>query len=598
MIKKIFWPLLAIGVIALGGCKKDNGGSVAANETAEKLATMLSIHSGASKAYADEYSISGDSIDALDAMGQYIANEDAVKEAFYIGNDAIEIYYNNGLRSSILLTPVDADGNHLTRGGGGNKFTTFKNSATPTKIKNEKALVLVPFVDQFYYGSYDKESMFELGGVPMEVDVLEGADVTLNKVNSMSDYGFIILNTHGLTYGFILYTFVAEPQEPTGEKWTTEEALAVLGDHTDLPVEKFENGELEIGMNMIYARGSNEAKHHMVFVVTEKYIRNAALDLTDAVVFGNFCYSGYTLDGPTKNNLSEAFKSKGVGTYYGYAYENGYSVPVDDAFAKQMEDSLIINLTNETDTTGAAHLAANATRQFYRPIINEIQRQKIERGKRMLMVSTRPPDPEFYFTKFFDGNYAYDVCQDTMVDSRDGQVYKTTCIGGKVWFAENLNYAGEGECYEYDAANCDTYGRLYNRNELTGGMFSSAAPSGVEGICPPGWHVPSKAEWNELITNCCGTIALAAFELRSPTGWSASGGTNKHGFNMLAAGEHYYSLVDTFERKGVAAHYWTTDPEVNSEITALWVYGNTMYFNELAIGNGSRYRYSCRCVKN
>lgn len=104
----------------------------------------------------------------------------------------------------------------------------------------------------------------------------------------------------------------------------------------------------------------------------------------------------------------------------------------------------------------------------------------------------------------------------------DGNQYDAVVIGNQVWMAENLittHYANgeeipltEGyalsfftstEPYRYvpDAGTADVevYGYLYNWPAVMNGAFSSDAnPSGVQGICPNGWHVPSDSEWKEF----------------------------------------------------------------------------------------------------
>ena len=98
----------------------------------------------------------------------------------------------------------------------------------------------------------------------------------------------------------------------------------------------------------------------------------------------------------------------------------------------------------------------------------------------------------------------------------DGNVYKTVKLGNQVWMAQNLRttrYAdgrkiplGTREsfdvAYRYypnnNRANVSKYGYLYNWPAVMNGSLSSSAnPSGVQGICPDGWHVPSDAEWTE-----------------------------------------------------------------------------------------------------
>ena len=109
---------------------------------------------------------------------------------------------------------------------------------------------------------------------------------------------------------------------------------------------------------------------------------------------------------------------------------------------------------------------------------------------------------------------------DTIVDPRDGKVYNIVKIGNQWWMAENLNAIKYSDgtaiplvedtaawnnlteidkayCYyDNDVSNGDIYGALYTWvAAMNGAVSSDANPSGVQGICPAGWHMPSDEEW-------------------------------------------------------------------------------------------------------
>ena len=107
----------------------------------------------------------------------------------------------------------------------------------------------------------------------------------------------------------------------------------------------------------------------------------------------------------------------------------------------------------------------------------------------------------------------------------DGNVYNTVQLGNQCWMRENLRttrfangdsilidpnpvpvYGWEdtnpNPCRytpNNDSSVVSVYGYLYNWSALMrGDSCSYAVPSGVQGICPDGWHVPSFYEWEEL----------------------------------------------------------------------------------------------------
>ncbi|GBU21306.1 hypothetical protein R80B4_01195 [Fibrobacteres bacterium R8-0-B4] len=131
----------------------------------------------------------------------------------------------------------------------------------------------------------------------------------------------------------------------------------------------------------------------------------------------------------------------------------------------------------------------------------------------------------------------------TFTDGRDGQKYKTAVIGGKKWMAENLNVkTGTSWCYDNQESNCKKYGRLY--------AWSTAAKM----ACPSGWHLPTREEWNALVTAAGDGAAVKA--LKSSSGWDENGnGTDKFGFSALPGGSRYSD--GSFDYAGNYGYWWT-----------------------------------------
>ncbi|MCL2184091.1 MAG: SUMF1/EgtB/PvdO family nonheme iron enzyme [Chitinispirillia bacterium] len=156
----------------------------------------------------------------------------------------------------------------------------------------------------------------------------------------------------------------------------------------------------------------------------------------------------------------------------------------------------------------------------------------------------------------------------SFTDSRDGKTYRTVKIGNQTWMAENLNYNASGSvCYENKESNCNTYGRLYNWSTVMNRAKSSDKnPSGVQGICPVGWHVPSDAEWTAL-TDFVGGEKTAGTKLKSKTGWSTDkdykAATDDYGFSALPGGSGHSN--GDFRYAGGYGIWWSaTENDANS----------------------------------
>ena len=197
-------------------------------------------------------------------------------------------------------------------------------------------------------------------------------------------------------------------------------------------------------------------------------------------------------------------------------------------------------------------------------------------------------------------------------DSRDGQVYKTVTVGSQTWMAENLNYAylqptsGEDSssfCYNDEPDSCAKYGRLYLWSAAmdSAGVFSDGgkgcgydvecnARVPVRGVCPAGWHLPSKAEWWTLFETI-GDTSIAGKKLKSTSGWYDDGnGMDTYGFSLLPAGH----------RNGAGnygnANFWSATVDVSGSTYRMDL-GYSYDYASLRYG-GKNYARSVRCLKD
>ncbi len=221
---------------------------------------------------------------------------------------------------------------------------------------------------------------------------------------------------------------------------------------------------------------------------------------------------------------------------------------------------------------------------------------------------------------------------DTFIDNRDGQVYKAVTIGNQTWMAENLNairyddgtslvegngvgdISGESSSkyyfyYDDDSSTyADLYGALYTWVAAMDSQASSDNnPSGVKGVCPDGWHLPSDSEWKEM--EMClgmnqtdvenngyrGTDEGGKLKEIGTAYWNSPnlGATNFSGFSALPGG---YRYPDHHSSLDYRAHFWSAT-EYNSDqalYRSLDYEESTVWRYNWAKENG----FSVRCLKN
>ena len=210
---------------------------------------------------------------------------------------------------------------------------------------------------------------------------------------------------------------------------------------------------------------------------------------------------------------------------------------------------------------------------------------------------------------------------DSMVDPRDKKVYKVVKIEvpdsnySQVWMAENLNYADSVKtpsllkrnwCYDDKVENCVIAGRLYtwaaaidsvalydDGNGVDCGYGKTCTlPAKVQGVCPDGWHLPTKTEWTTLFTEVGEGSAVNKI-LKSTSGWNNNGnGTDAYGFSALPTGHR--SNDGYFCDAGYLAYFWSA-----SNIDSFYAFSVFLYYgNDGAVLLIKNLGFSVRCIKD
>jgi uncharacterized protein (TIGR02145 family) len=171
-------------------------------------------------------------------------------------------------------------------------------------------------------------------------------------------------------------------------------------------------------------------------------------------------------------------------------------------------------------------------------------------------------------------------------DPRDGNVCRTVKIGNQVWMAENIRYKIDGSwCYDDDESNSQRYGRLYN--------WEAAKEA-----CPPGWHLPTRKEWQRLF-GYAGGNSVASRKLKSTRGWNDyksqnCNGTDDFGFSALPGGCR--DTKGSFYGVGNCGDWWTATASGSGCARR-----RNMLYNHVSMGEGDHEvgnGFSVRCVQD
>lgn len=176
------------------------------------------------------------------------------------------------------------------------------------------------------------------------------------------------------------------------------------------------------------------------------------------------------------------------------------------------------------------------------------------------------------------------TCGDSTVTRGDHE-YATVVINEQCWTKENLRYepsSGMTLCYGGVAANCETYGRLYD--------YEAASLA-----CPTGWRLPTKTEYEDLADYSGADMYDAGAHFKAKSGWTGENGDDLLEFTALPGGK--CDEEQTCSKIGTSGYWWTsTEKTKNASHYALYLNGDGSSFTAANIMDNDQY-ISVRCVK-
>ena len=207
-----------------------------------------------------------------------------------------------------------------------------------------------------------------------------------------------------------------------------------------------------------------------------------------------------------------------------------------------------------------------------------------------------------------------DSLDEWVEDPRDGKTYLVVPMGSQRWMGGNLRYrdsvktpnlAGNIWCFTNLEVYCtNEYGVLYSwtaamdlPDDVKADTVKITLPH--QGICPAGWHVPSKADWDTLFAfvekfGPEGKLALALMGDKDWAGGAFTPTLDTFGFNAAPGGRR--KVDGTYEGEYRNAYFWYTA----ESFKRLPYYSMTYATPEITEGtfNDTDWAASVRCVED
>ena len=195
----------------------------------------------------------------------------------------------------------------------------------------------------------------------------------------------------------------------------------------------------------------------------------------------------------------------------------------------------------------------------------------------------------------------------------DGNTYGTIVIGTQTWLSENLKSTNYSDgtvidgCYDYNnnSSYGEDYGKLYTWDAaMRNASPSTSTPSGVQGACPSGYHLPSINEFQTLkdyVSSVYGGGSIIGKALKEPgtNYWETGNGTNETNFGARGAGQMYIqSNAPQYQYIKENAYFWSTTQLSTNANQAMWFKFYDSGTVTTNAGTNKTNGISVRCIKD
>ena len=286
--------------------------------------------------------------------------------------------------------------------------------------------------------------------------------------------------------------------------------------------------------------------------------------------------------------------------------------------------------TDGSSASASAMLELKSTgKGFLPPHMTETQIQNIVNPANALMVFNTTDNKLYIYissaTTWKELDFGIEtITPEITVSDYDGNVYSTIQIGTQIWMTEDLrvshypngdaiplvtgnsawaqladNDIDDAYCF-YNNDNTTDYGALYTYAAAIGDNWIRVnAPN--QGVCPDGWHLPTRPEWETLI-DYLGNVNISGAKMKEAgtTHWDSpnTGASNSSGFTALGSGNRYWDYkTNYFDYQREHAYYRSATPSILiNEAHALDLYYKGYYAT--LYDYKKSYGFSVRCIKD